>query len=281
MGDRPAESRRRDRRGSTGASPVVPGPANLSPVDAAPTGPAPVDPSRAQLPPEHRRRWLVGTVVTVVVAVAAVVGGPWVYARLVSGPGDEPLVLSTPTATATAPPGPPASVDVDGTWQVSAGSQGGYRIGEVLSGAAVVVVGRTDLVTGSVTVADGALTVARVAVDTATITTDESARDAYFRRALDTSTYPEAVFELAVPVDVSAVGTAPEPVSVQAEGTVTLRGVTLPATATLQVQRTAVGLEVVATVPVTLADFELEPPDLGFVTVDPTGTIEVLLVLVR
>ncbi|HQY33323.1 MAG TPA: YceI family protein [Actinotalea sp.] len=276
MGDRPAESRRRDRREPTGAMRAVPGP-----VVAGSGTAGPVDPSRAPLPPEHRRRWLVGTVVTVVLAVAAVVGGPWVYARLVSGPGDEPLGLSSPTATATVPPGPPASIDVDGTWQVSTGSQGGYRIGEVLSGTAVVVVGRTDLVTGSVTVAEGSLTAARVAVDTATITTDESARDAYFRRALDTSTYPEAVFELVAPVDVSAVGTAPEPVSVLAEGTMTLRGVTLPATATLLVQRTVDGIEVVATVPITLADFELEPPDLGFVTVDPTGTVELLLVLVR
>lgn len=266
MGDRPAESRRRDRREPTGAVPAVAGP---------------VDPSRAPLPPEHRRRWLIGTVVTVVLAVAAVVGGPWVYARVISAPGDEPLLLSTPTATASVPPGPPASIDVNGTWQVSAGSQGGYRIGEVLSGAAVAVVGRTELVNGSFSVEGGILTVARVAVDTATIATDESARDAYFRRALDTSTYPEAVFELTVPVDVSAVGTATEPVSVQAEGAITLRGVTLPATATLQVQRTVDGIEVVATVPITLADFDLEPPDLGFVTVDPAGTIELLLVLTR
>ncbi|HWS57480.1 MAG TPA: YceI family protein [Actinotalea sp.] len=250
--------------------PVEPGTSPASPAE----GPAP-------LPPEHRRRWLLGTLVTVVLAVALVVGGPWVYARIVTGAGEEPLELSTPTPSATVPPGPPVAIDVDGAWQVGPGSLAGYRITEVLNGESVVVVGRTEDVTGSMTVTDGVLTAARVVVGTASIVTDSSARDAYFRRALDTTTYPEAVFELTVPVDVSAIGTAPEPVTVVAEGTMTLRGVTRPATATLQVQRTAQGVEVAGSVPVVLTDFGLDPPDLGFVTVEPNGAVEMLLDLVR
>jgi len=261
VGEPPAELRRRDRR-------------------LASSAPAPT-PTSAHLPPEHRRRWLIGTVVTVVLAVAAVVGGPWVYANLTVPAPQDPLELSTQSPSPTVAPGPPAAMDVDGTWTISTGSQGGYRIGEVLSGESVVVAGRTDQVTGTVVVSGGALTTARVVVDTASISTDESARDAYFRRALDTTTFPEATFELSAPVDVSEVGTASGPVTVAAPGTLTLRGVAVPATANLELQRTVSGVEVVASVPLTLADVDLDPPELGFVTVEPTGTIEILLVLVR
>lgn len=231
------------------------------------------------VPPEHRRRWLVGTLVVVVLAVAAIVGGPWLYARVVMSPPPEALTLSTPTPSA--PAQVPATADIDGTWQVTAGSQAGYRLGEQLSGEQVTVVGRTEQVSGQVVVSGGALTQAEIVVDTASIATDESARDAYFRRALDTTTHPEAVFALAEPVDVSAVGTTTEQVAVQAVGTLTFHGVSRPATVELQVRRTVDGVEVAGQVPVTLADFGLEAPDLGFVTVEPTGSIELLLTLTR
>lgn len=231
------------------------------------------------VPPEHRRRWLMGTVVVVVVAVSAIVGGPWLYARVIMPDPREALTLSTPAATT--PAQVPASEDIDGSWQIGEGSQAGYRLGEVLSGEQVTVVGRTDKVLGSVVVAGGALTQAEIVVDTASIATDESARDAYFRRALDTTTYPQAVFTLAEPADVSAVGTTTEAVAVQAAGTLTFHGVTHPVTVDLQVRRTVDGVEVAGQVPITLSDFGLEAPDLGFVTVEPTGSVELLLVLTR
>lgn len=231
------------------------------------------------VPPEHRRRWLIGTLVVVVVAVSAIVGAPWLYARVIMPDPREALTLSTPVATA--PAEVPATADVTGSWQVGEGSQAGYRLGEVLSGEQVTVVGRTEKVVGSVVVADGALTQAEIMVDTASITTDESARDAYFRRALDTTTYPQAVFSLAEPADVAAVGTTTEAVAVQATGTLTFHGVSQPVTVDLQVRRTLAGVEVAGQVPITLSDFGLEAPDLGFVTVEPTGSLELLLVLTR
>lgn len=235
--------------------------------------------SPSPLPPEHRRRWLVLTLVVVVLAVALIVGGPWLYARLVADEGREPLALSTPTPTASATV--PATTDVEGTWQVGEGSEAGYRLAEVLSGDQLTVVGRTEKVTGTVVVTAGAVTEARVVVDTGSIATDESARDVYFRRALDTSTYPEATFTLTAPVDVSAVGGSPAPVAVQAAGTLSFHGISRDVVAELQVQRTVDGVEVAGQVPVTLADFGLDAPNLGFVTVEPTGTVEMLLVLRR
>jgi polyisoprenoid-binding protein YceI len=125
------------------------------------------------------------------------------------------------------------------------------------------------------------MTTALVVVDTGSIATEESARDAYFRRALDTSTFPEASFKLTEPLDVSALATAVQAVHLDAVGTLTFHGVSQPVTASLDVQRTAAGVEVVGSVPVVLEDYGLSAPELGFVTVEPQGTVEMLLQLTR
>lgn len=228
---------------------------------------------------EHRRRWLIRTVVAVLVAVGLVVGGPWVYARFIVREPPVALDLSTPTSPMQVVPTGP--VEIDGVWQVIAGSEAGYRLGEVLSGEQTTVVGRTDEVSGTVEIIDGLMTAATITVQAGSISSEESARDAFFRRALDTTSFPTATFSLAEPVDVSAIGLSAAPMSVTALGTLTLHGVGQPVSATLDVQRTPEGVEVVAQVPVTLADFELDAPDLGWVVVDPTGAVEVRVQLGR
>jgi polyisoprenoid-binding protein YceI len=232
-------------------------------------------------PPEHvvRRRVLV-TLGVVLLVVGLLAGGPWVYARLFAPEAPPPLALpeqAQPEA-ALVLPGP---LDLDGTWVVDGTSEAGYRLGEILSGQQVTVVGRTDQVTGSLTVESGTLTAAEVVVEVAAVTTDESARDAYFRRALNTSTHPRAVFRLSAPVDVDALADAEEGVVLEVPGVLILHGVERPVTASLVAQRSGGGLEVAGTVPLVLADHGLTPPELGFVTVEPQGTVEVLLRLVR
>lgn len=232
-------------------------------------------------PPEHvvRRRVLV-TLGVVLLVVGLLAGGPWVYARLFAPAAPPPLALpeqAEPESALLAP----GSLQIEGTWRVEAGSEAGYRLGEVLSGQPVTVVGRTDQVTGSITVEAGTLTAAEVAVDVASVGTDESARDAYFRRAMDTSTFPRATFRLTAPVDVGALAQAEDGVPLEVAGVLVLRGVERPVTASLVAQRAGDGLEVVGSVPLVLADHGLTPPELGFVTVEPQGTVEVLLRLAR
>jgi polyisoprenoid-binding protein YceI len=243
-------------------------------------------PREVELPPEHRRRWLIRTVVTVTVVLGAIAAGPWVYATFFAPEPAEPLVLTGPTPARSGSPEPevPATVPVgelEGTWTVSEGSEAGYRLREVLSGAPVTVVGRTDAVSGELVVADGSITGGQVTVDVAAIATDETARDAYFRRAMDTTTYPEASFVLEQPVDLGPVAGTTAPVAVEAVGTLTMRGLARQVTAQLEVQRGVDGVEVVGSIPVTLQDYGLTAPDLGFVTVEPTGTVELRLLLVR
>ena len=145
----------------------------------------------------------------------------------------------------------------------------------------MTVVGRTERVTGEVTITGGALAAATVNVDAGSISTDEAARDAFFRRALNTSEFPQATFVLSSPVDVSAIGQSDQPLTVSAAGDLTFHGVTAPVTAELEAQRTSDGVEVVGRIPVTLADFDLTAPDLGWVVVEPTGVVEVRLLLAR
>ncbi|GGB91626.1 YceI family protein [Cellulomonas carbonis] len=242
--------------------------------DVRPSAPRP----RREPDPEVTRRRGLVTLGAVLLVVALLTGGPWVYARVVAPQEREPLVLPEETHEPATVAGP---LDVEGTWQVGPGSEAGYRIDEVLAGEAVTVVGRTQEVTGALTVTGGMLTQVEVAVDMAGVATDESARDAYFRRALDTTTYPQAVFRLTEPVDVSGLATAQEPVLVPVAGTLTLHGVDRPVTLEVEARRTPDGVQVAATAPVVLEDFGLSAPDLGFVTVEPQGTLELLLELTR
>lgn len=253
------------------------------------TSPAPRPaPAPDTAPPSRRRRWLLWGAVLAVLAVVAVLGGTRLYATYLAPEGAEPLALSEPTAapeasgaaeTEAAAPAEP--IEVDGTWTVAPGSVAGYRLDEVLSGVDTTVVGRTLDVSGTVLIEEAMLTQAEVAVVTDTIETDQSARDAYFRRAVGSEEFPTATFTLTEPVDVGEVGTATGPAAVSAPGTLTFHGVSQDVVAELQVNRTATGVEVFGTIPVVLADYGLEAPDLGFVTVEPEGQIEMLLVLAR
>ena len=227
----------------------------------------------------RRRRRLMLAGAVAVVAIAAVVAGPGLYARFLAPEPPSALGLAAP---AGGQPQNGASGPVeDGAWQVSEGSEAGYRLDEVLSGQPVTVVGRTEQVTGTLVVEDGALVRAEVVVDVASITTDEPARDGYFRRALDVTDVPEARFTLTEPVDLSPLG-EDGLLEVEAVGTFTLHDITRPATVALEARRTADGgVEVAGSIPVVLTDHDLTAPDLGFVQVEPEGLVEMLLHLAR
>ena len=224
-----------------------------------------------------RRRVVIAAVV-VLAALAVVLGGPWVYARLLAPEPPSALGLSS---TARPSSGDTAAGTVeDGPWEVTAGSEAGYRLDEVLSGQPVTVVGRTDQVAGSLLVEDGVLVSAEVVVDVASIATDEPARDGFFRRALRVTEVPEARFTLTEPVDLAPLSSSGS-LEVIAVGTLALHDVTRPVTVSLEVRRTDDGVEVAGQVPVVLTDHGLTAPDLGFVKVEPEGVVEMLLVLSR
>jgi polyisoprenoid-binding protein YceI len=206
----------------------------------------------------------------VVVGAAAAIFGPGLYAdRANDAAADEP------TLEASAAPLPNAGAAA-GTWTVGDGSFAGYRVDEVLQGNDVTVTGRTEDVTGTVTVADGSITVADIEVDIASVATDETARDAYFRdQAMQVGEFPTATFELTEPAPIEEGATA-----VELTGDLTIHGVTQSATIDAEVAGDGGDpVQVVGSVPITFADFDVEAPSLGFVTVEDAGSIEFSLQL--
>jgi polyisoprenoid-binding protein YceI len=215
----------------------------------------------------------------VVIGAAAVVAGPVIYANTVNG-----QAAAAPSLSAD-PSGSGGTLDTaqaDGTWTSTSSSYAGYRVHEVLQGNDVNVVGRTKDVQGTATVDGGSLTKATVTVQVASISTPESARDEYFRtKALQTDRYPTATFALTEPVDVSGAldGTTQD---VTLTGTMDLHGVEEAVTVDAQVAVAEDGdVQVVGSVPITFADYGVEAPSLGFVTVDGKGSVEFSLDLAK
>jgi polyisoprenoid-binding protein YceI len=214
----------------------------------------------------------------VVVVVAGVLGGPYLYIHVFSSDEAAPLAISDTGSTSN------AAVPVDGTWKVGTGSQAGYRVHESLAGQSTTAVGRTSKVTGSAVISGSQLSSATFTVDMASVTSDKSQRDDRFRSSsvLDTSQYPNGTFTLTQPV---ALGTVPAPgtkVTEHATGNLTLHGVTKTVNFEVTAVRSGSAIQVQGSIPVTFSDFNVTAPDFaGFVTVDHSGQVEFLLNLTR
>jgi polyisoprenoid-binding protein YceI len=207
----------------------------------------------------------------VVLGAAAVVLGPGLYAGWAErGVDDAPGLDAASSA-------PLDAAALSGTWAVAGGSFAGYRVDEVLSGEDITVTGRTEEVDGTVTLDGGTITDAEIVVDMASVATDEPPRDEYFRtEALQTDTYPTATFTLTEPAEVPDGATA-----VDLVGDLTVHGVTQQVTLDAEVAAAAGAdtVQVVGSVPITFADFGVEAPSLGFVTVEEQGAVEFSLLL--
>lgn len=215
-----------------------------------------------------------------VLGATAAIAGPIVYRDLIVGEAEAaPSVTTAPSATAE---GGTEASDLTGEWTVADGSFAGYRVDEVLNGTDVTVTGRTADVTGSFTVDGLSLAAATIEVDVASIATDSGNRDEYFRSsALRTGEFPTATFVLTEPITVDAAPVVGEVQTVQATGELTLAGVTRTVTVDLDAVWNGGDGQVAGSIPITFADFGVEAPNLGFVSVEPDGFVEFSLVLAR
>lgn len=211
--------------------------------------------------------------------IGAAVAGPIIYRDAIVEPAHAAPSLSaseTPSGTEV------AAEDLQGAWVVGEGSFAGYRLREVLNGAEVTVTGRTPKVTGALTVAGDSLTEARIEVDVASIATDSGSRDSYFRNsAMQVGRFPIATFELTEPVASDGVPQPGVPQKVSATGDLTLAGVSRTVIVELDAVLHGATGQVVGSIPITFADFGIDAPDLGFVSVEDAGVIEFSLRVVR
>lgn len=210
-------------------------------------------------------------------AVGALVG-PSIYRDFIAAPAAEvPSVERPADAPADGMTGAldPAALVRD--WSVTAGSEAGYRVDEVLNGTDVTVTGRTQDVTGTFTVGEDGLTLtaAQLSVDVASIETDSAQRDAYFRdQALRASEFPEATFTLTEPVQLAETPESGETVHASATGELTIAGKTQTVTVDVELRSDGTTAELAGSVPITFADFGVTAPTLGFVSVEPEGFVE-------
>jgi polyisoprenoid-binding protein YceI len=229
------------------------------------------------------RKWIIaGAALVIVLAV----GGPYVFIHFIEGPAPAKLVL--PKGGAASGGGSSgATVDpskLDGTWNVGAGSVAGYRVQEVLIGQNSTAVGRTGEIWGSVTLAGTSVSKATFTVNMASVVSDQSERNAQFDgRIMDVSDYPTAKFVLSGPVSLASGLVTGSSKRYTATGSLTMHGVTKSVTFPVSVEvASGTAVYVLADVPVVFANWDISNPSIGgFVTTKSTGTLEVLLDLVR
>lgn len=186
-----------------------------------------------------------------------------------------------------------AGGSAEGTWTVDATSGSlddgtstfaGYRIEEELGGVgANTAVGRTRDVRGTLVVDGTSITSLSVEVDMTTLASDDDRRDGQLRsRGLETDTYPTAAFELTEPIEFAEEPAQGETVAAEVTGELTVHGVTRVLTVPVEARWTGDRIEVVASLDVALADFDIEPPT-GFLvlSVADQGTIELHLLFAK
>jgi polyisoprenoid-binding protein YceI len=226
----------------------------------------------------RRLPWIIGALVVVIVVIIA---APYVY-KAARG-GDDAPAPSVSTDGAVAARG-----ELDGAWMVVPGTEpnattAGYTVDENLRGSLVTVVGSTDQVSGEARVEGSALRSAEFEVQTAGISTDIGQRDDQARSPdiLDTAVYPVASLMVAEPADLTSVPTDGTATVIPVEVDLTVKGTTVRKTVDVTVLRSGEELIVSGVVPVTWTEVGVEPPSLGFVTVEPTGTVDFLATLAR
>jgi polyisoprenoid-binding protein YceI len=216
--------------------------------------------------------------------VLLVFGGAAGYWFVLRDTSEAELTLESDAVAATEP-----AADLSGTWEVVPGrgeetTTAGYRVQERIAGglAKTTATGRTTEVEGSVEVVGEEVTAATFTVDMTTLESDKSGRDAVLQtRGIETDTFPTASFTLTEPVELPRI-TPGEVTTVQAHGELTLHGVTQEVSLPVNLKQSGNRVVVQAALPITMADYAIEPPSIaGIVSVDDHGSFEVLVSLTR
>lgn len=238
------------------------------------------------------------------VAIAAVAGGLiWFFGG--NAPGEVDLAQTAEAVTATTIESPAETTEdtgavsttvdttteeggIAGIWSVdtsvgeftveedTTATFAGFRVNEVLDTiGATVAVGRTPEVGGTITIEGTTLTSAEVTADLTAIESNERRREGAIQRALGTSANPTATFVLSQPIELGEAAAAGDPVSVTADGDLTINGVTSPVSMDLEAQLIDGRVLVTGSSDVVFADYEVAAPSAPIVlSVEEEGVIE-------
>jgi polyisoprenoid-binding protein YceI len=215
-----------------------------------------------------------------IAGVAVVAAGLFVYFGILSN--DSPAEFSLEKGSTDNPAAAPPAGELAGTWTVAGGSQAGYRVREKLANlpAPSDAVGRTTAVTGQVTISEegGAYRAqnANFTVNVSQLQSTEAKRDNKIRTiGLETDKYPQATFAAAGPIDIPGDAVDGKVVTVQAEGDMTLHGVTKKVSIPLQIQRNGNQIRIVGNHDFSWDDFGMTAPSVPpFVSVTGNPKLE-------
>jgi polyisoprenoid-binding protein YceI len=228
-------------------------------------------------------------------ALLVVLGGGGIYAYYFSGVRSAPkqLGLSSPSPAASPTASAAPATGLSGKWAIGTGSLAGYRVNEVFVGTTTPhqAVARTSNLSGSATVggdSGGAYQLSGITftagVDSLASVDQVAGRDVRLRdnvvsRSLEVQRFPSATFT-------ASVGSVPDSVASSAvdlsvPGQLTIHGVTKSVTATGKAQLNGGRIEIAGSLPIDMRDYGVQPPQIGFTTVDSMVTIDFDLFLSR
>lgn len=167
----------------------------------------------------------------------------------------------------TADPEDTVPADAFGEFVISQGSAT-WSVPENLYGLDAVAVGRSDELTGTITPGAGFA----FEVDLTTFTTDQARRDAFVRRLFGSD--PVASF-ISDSFDLPEAGDG-EVVVLDVPGTLTVNGTPRDVVWSVEARKVGSVVEVTGEVDITLTEFGITPPSLGFVQVEDEATLQVL-----
>ena len=163
----------------------------------------------------------------------------------------------------------------------------GFRINEELASiGAKTVVGRTPDVTGTMEIQGTQVLSANFTVDMTTLITDNDGRTSAIKGTaggLETSTFPQATFNLTAPIELGAVPAEGTSVQVQAVGELMVHGVTRSVTIPLTAELQAGLIVMFGELPnMLLSDYNIPKPSaIAVVSVEETAIMELQLFLRR
>ena len=229
------------------------------------------------------------------VALVVVAGGAAGYVYFFSGLRTSPPALSfaspSPATSGATSPSPTSTVTSGfaGVWQVASGSVAGYRVREQFVGQTSThdAVARTSSVTGQLTITQSGtsyqLSTGTVTVQLSGLASVDSVagynvinRDRIVQQSLDVNQFPTAVLKLQ-PVAIPSGVDSGQTVTFQVSGDITIHGVTKTVAATVQLRAAGGTPQVVATIQTNMTSFGVQPPSIGFTTVQSAVTIEAQL----
>ncbi len=191
-----------------------------------------------------------------------------------------------PAASLPARPIVAATTGPDGQWAVEPATStfAGYRIKEHFGSLDHTAVVRTPSVTGGLTLSGTTVSGVTVTADLTRAESKDSQPPGVFpvsnrvrtmqTQGLETNRFPTAKFVLGAPITLSGAPKAGATVTSNASGRFTLHGMTKTVTVPIKARWNGDVIDVTGSLPISLADYGISKPQVGFVHVDGNGTME-------